>query len=85
MYVTTHFTQSASEYEANGYTCVKLFSKREDAVSQLKAWRADELELREQTACPYEVYEDTDETFHCTWDSDLEGVFIQVHEVSLQQ
>lgn len=83
IFIVTHVTISSSEPNANGYIDVKAFSDKEKATEQLKSWREDEIELRRESGCPYEIYDDTETKFHCTWDSDLEGIVISLNEVPI--
>ncbi len=83
IFIVTHVTISSSEPNANGYMDVKAFSDKEKATRQLKTWREDELQLRRERGCPYEIYDDTETKFHCTWDSDLEGIIITLNEVPI--
>ena len=83
VYVVTHITISSSDPAANGYTDVKTFSDKDKATDQLKQWRDDELELRKESECDYQIYDDTPSHFHCTWDSDNEGIILSLHETIL--
>ena len=83
MFVTTHVTITATEPEANGFVDARLFKTRQQALDQLKTWRDEELEYRKSTGAAYVVYADTDQKFHCTWDSDNEGVIISVKEAEV--
>ena len=83
IFIVTHVTISSSEPNANGYMDVKAFSDRQKATKQLKTWREDELQMRRERGCAYEIYDDTETKFHCTWDSDLEGIVISLNEVPI--
>lgn len=83
IFIVTHVTISSSEPNANGYMDVKAFSDRQKATKQLKTWREDELQMRRESGCEYEIYDDTETKFHCTWDSDLERVIISLNEVPI--
>lgn len=83
LFVTTHVTISSSEPNANGFVEVRLFKTKEKALKQFKTWRNDELECRKATDTPYVIYSDTDQTFHCTWDADNEGIILTLKEVEV--
>ena len=83
LFVTTHVTISSSEPNANGFVDAKLFKTKKQAVKQLREWRNEELEYRKTTGTTYAVYSDTDEKFHCTWDSDNEGIIITIKEAEV--
>ena len=83
LFVVTHVTISASEPNANGFVDTRLFKTKKKALKQLKTWRDEEMEYRKTTGAAYAVYTDTDQKFHCTWDSDNEGIIININEVEV--
>ncbi len=83
LFVVTHVTISASEPDANGFVDARLFKTKKRALNQLKTWRDEEMEYRKNTGAAYVVYTDTDQKFHCTWDSDNEGVIISIKETEV--
>ena len=83
MFVLTHVTVSTSEPDANGFVDARLFKTKQQALDLFKKWRDEELEYRKNTGAAYAVYTDTDRKFHCTWDSDNEGVIISLKEAEV--
>ena len=75
LFVVTHVTISASEPDANGFVDARLFKTKKQALDQLKTWRDEEMEYRKNTGAAYVVYTDTDQKFHCTWDSDCHHLY----------
>lgn len=56
----------------------KLFKSKEDALAQLKQWRADELDLRKESATAYEILADQKDSFRMAWDNERELLSIGV-------
>lgn len=56
----------------------KIFKDLEDAVTQLRKWRNDELSLREESGCYYQIKHDTDDKFRVSWDDDREMLSIGI-------
>lgn len=59
----------------------KLFKREEEAIAQFKQWRDDELELRKETECAYEIKIDGEDNFRLTWDDEREMLCIGICEI----
>lgn len=70
-YTVSRMYVSLNDENGNDHD-TKLFKKKEDAISQLKRWRNDEMLLREMSGCGYEVVFDDDDRFRLTWDDGRE-------------
>ena len=55
-----------------------LFKNKEDAITQLQQWRNDEICLRRESGCAYEIIVDHDEMFRMTWDNERELLSIGI-------
>ena len=75
---------SASEYNLNGYTRTFLFRDKLKAEKCLKDLRSEDLSELDRLNRDYEIYSDSDEKFHVSWDSDLEMVFITLKENTIK-
>ena len=75
---------SASEYNLNGYTRTFLFRDKLKAEKCLKDLRSEDLSELDRLDRDYEIYSDSDEKFHVSWDSDLEMVFITLKENTIK-
>lgn len=84
LYVVTRLQISASDYNANGDSDVGVFLEKENAQKLFKKWREEELQFRKDTEVAYTVYSDTNDKFHCAWDSDLEMLIITLKECKIQ-
>ena len=80
VYMVNRVRISASEYNMNGYTQTFLFRDKIKAEKRLKKLRSENLSELDRLNCNYEIYADSDEKFHVSWDSDLEMVFITLKE-----
>lgn len=84
VYVVNRVQVSASEYNLNGYTRTFLFKDKLKADKCLKDLRSEDLIELERLGRDYEIYTDSDEKFHVSWDSDLEMVFITLKENTIE-
>ena len=58
----------------------KLFKGKEEARAQFKQWRDNELELRKESECAYEIKFDGEDNFRLTWDDEREMLSITLVE-----
>ena len=84
VYVVNRVQISASEYNQNGYTRTFLFRDKLKAEKCLKDLRSEDLTELDRLEYDYEIYTDSDEKFHVSWDSDLEMVFITLKEKTIE-
>ena len=84
VYVVNRVQISASEYNQNGYTQTFLFRDKAKAEKCLKDLRSEDLAELDRLDDDYEIYTDSDEKFHVSWDSDLEMVFITLKEKTIE-
>lgn len=84
VYVVNRVQISASEYNLNGYTRTFLFRDKLKAEKCLKDLRSEDLSELDRLDRDYEIYSDSDEKFHVSWDSDLEMVFITLKENTIE-
>ena len=68
---------SLNDEDGNSHE-TKLFKSKEDAFAQLKKWRADELDLRKESAAAYEILTDNKDSFRMAWDNERELLSIGV-------
>ena len=80
VYVVNRMQISASEYNQNGYTRTFVFRDINRAKRFLKSLRAEVISEFERLDTNYDVYTDTEEKFHVSWDSDLEMIIITLKE-----
>jgi len=83
VFIVTRLYISASDYNSNGYYDCEVFLDKEKALQLFKKWRKEELDIRRETECTYEIYTDTEEKFHCSWDIDLEMLIIKMQEKTI--
>lgn len=84
VYVVNRVQISASEYNQNGYTQTFLFRDKVKAEKCLKDLRSEDLSELDRLEFDYDIYIDSDEKFHVSWDSDKEMVFITLKEKTIQ-
>ena len=84
VYVVNRVQISASEYNQNGYTQTLLFRDKKKAEKCFKDLRSEDLSELDRLEYDYEIYTDSDEKFHVSWDSDLEMVFITLKEKTIE-
>lgn len=77
IYIVMRFYISASDNNSNGYSNCEIFSNKKKARQLFRKWRNEELEARRETGCAFEVNTDTEQMFHCLWDSGLEMLFVK--------
>ena len=82
-WVVTNVTLSDSEYQANGYSYVKVFDSFEKAEQQKKQWADAEIELCNNEERDYEVLQDEPSCFRMGWAGNTEQIRIQIHEAGL--
>jgi hypothetical protein len=80
VYVVNRVQISASEYNQNGNTRTFVFRDINRAKRFLKSLRAEVISEFERLDTNYDVYTDTEEKFHVSWDSDLEMIIITLKE-----
>ena len=80
VYVVNRVQISASEYNQNGYTRTFVFRDINRAKRFFKSLRAEVISEFERLDTNYDVYTDTEEKFHVSWDSDLEMIIITLKE-----
>ncbi len=80
VYMVNRVRISASEYNMNGYTQTFLFRDKIKAEKRLNDLRSEDLSELDRLNCNYEIYTDSDEKFHISWDSDQEMVFITLNK-----
>ena len=68
---------SLNDEDGNIYD-TKIFYNKEKAVAQLKRWRNDEMILRKESSCAYDVVYDDENRFRLTWDDGREMLCIGV-------
>ena len=76
-YVVSRVYVSLNDEDGNSHD-TKLFKKREDAVAQMKRWRNDEMILRKESGCAYEIIVDNDDRFRLAWDDEREMLSIGI-------
>jgi hypothetical protein len=84
VYVVNRVQISASEYNSNGYIRTFLFRDKLKAEKCLKDLRSEDLTELDRLRRDYEIYTDSEEKFHVSWDSDLEKVFISLKEKTIE-
>lgn len=77
LYIVMRLYISASDYNSNGHTNFEIFSNKKIAQQLFRKWRDEELKARRETGCAFEVNTDTEQMFHCLWDSGLEMLFVK--------
>ncbi len=85
MWCATYVGLSDSEYKANGYSDVALFTTKDAAKAKLKAWRDNEIAALKEQERDYEILEDEDDEFRISWSGHGEQVRIEIHEVELDK
>lgn len=55
-----------------------LFYSKKKAQNQLKQWREDEMNLRKESACAYEIKTNEKNSFRLSWDDEKEWLFIGI-------
>ncbi|MBO7580322.1 MAG: hypothetical protein J6T38_02225 [Bacteroidaceae bacterium] len=85
VYLVTRFYISASDYHSNAHSDCEVFSEKDEATNLFRIWREEELELRKETGCAYEIYKDTEEIFNCSWDSDLEMMVLTLQKKEIKR
>ncbi len=84
VYVVNRVKISSSDYNQNGYTQTFLFRDKAKAEKRFKDLRSDETTELDKLGVEYEIYSDSDEKFHVSWDSDLEMIFITLTEKTIE-
>ena len=77
MYTVSRIYVSLNDEYGNRHDA-KLFRRKEDAMACLKHWRDDELELRNESECGYEIKTDREDNFRLTWDDEREMLSIGI-------
>ena len=68
---------SLNDEDGNSHD-TKLFYNKEKAVDQLKLWRNDEMLLRKESGCGYDIVYDDDDRFRLIWDDGREMLSIGI-------
>ena len=55
-----------------------LFYSKKKAQNQIKQWREDEMNLRKESACAYEIKTNEKNFFRLSWDDEKEWLFIGI-------
>ena len=55
-----------------------FFKNRDDAISQLSHWRSEEMKLRKESECDYQIFADKEDFFRMAWDDQREMLSISV-------
>ena len=84
VYVVNRVQISDSEYNQNGYTRTFLFRDKLKDKKCLKDLRSEDLTELDRLGRDYDIYTDSDEKFHVSWDSDLEMTFITLKEKTIE-
>ena len=77
MYSVSRIYVSLNDENGNRHD-TKLFKGEEEAIAQFKQWRDDELELRKESECAYEIKTDREDNFRLTWDDEREMLSIGI-------
>ena len=80
VFIVTRIYISASDRKSNGYSDCEVFVHREEACRLFRTWRKDELNIRKETNCEYNILTDDDNKFHCSWDGDREMLVVILSE-----
>lgn len=81
-FILTYVGLSDSDYEANGYSNVFLFSTYEKAKERMKLLIKNECEYLKEEGREYEILEDTEDEFRMSWSGHGEQVRLQIHEIN---
>ncbi len=85
IYIVTRFYISITGSNSNGDSDCEVFCEKRKAEQLFHKWHDEELDCRKESDCGYEIYIDTYEKFHCSWDDDKEMVFIALTEQELKK
>lgn len=84
IFIVTRLYISASDSNSNGHSDCEVFQNRDEASRLFRIWREEELNLRKETGCDYNILTDKNEKFHCSWDSNLEMLIVILTEKVLK-
>lgn len=76
-YIVNRRYLSLNDEDGNSNDTLLFYSKKE-AQNQLKRWREDEMILRMESSCAYEIKTDEKNTFRLSWDDEKEWLFIGI-------
>ena len=79
-YTVSRMYVSLNDEDGNIHDTI-LFYNREKAEKQLRRWRNDEMLLRKESGCDYEVVYDDNDRFHLTWDNGRELLVLGINRV----
>ena len=77
MYAVSRIYVSLNDEDGNMHD-TKLFKGKEEAIAQFKQWRDNELELRKESECAYEIKIDREDNFRLTWDDEREMLSVGI-------
>ena len=76
-YIVNRRYLSLNDNDGNSNDTLLFYSKKE-AQNQLKRWREDEMTLRMESACAYEIKNKEKDSFTLSWDDEKEWLFINI-------
>ena len=80
IFVVTRIFISASDQDSNGHSDCEVIRNRDEARRLFYTWREEELNLRKEASCDYNIHTDNKEKFHCSWDNDSEMLVLTMAE-----
>ena len=66
IFIVTRTYISASDNSSNNRHDCEAFKTKEKAKQLFDKWRNEELELRQETGCDYEIRTDNEQAFRCS-------------------
>ena len=80
IYVVSRLYFSATDRNSNGCFDCEVFIDKDAAIKLFHGWRVEELELRKETSCAYDIHQDNDSEFYCSWDGGSEMCIVIIDE-----
>lgn len=84
VYIVTRVYISTSADNANNCHDCEAFYDKDKARQLFDKWRKEELELRQETGCDYEVSTYNEQTFSCSWDNNSEMLILVLTEKTIR-
>lgn len=84
VYIVTRVYISMSADSSNSCHDCEAFYAKEKALQLFAKWRKDELDLRQETCCDYEISTDNEQNFRCSWDNNSEMLIIALVEKTIK-
>ena len=78
VFVVCRLQISGSDYNSNGYADIELFHDEINAINQFNKWKSDTLQQLKSWGKNFEIFSDTDNKYHLSWDCDLEMIIITI-------